>query len=625
VPSLQERANVERDRQIDTLWQHVMEQQRQLREQQRALLQEQLRRRRLEIALRRATAPGVTSAPARRRLLLPRLVAVAAALVWALAPGITAASAPALVWQLMPNMPTGRSSLGAATGPGGLIYTVGGDDTEDSRLYVDTVEAYNPRANNWLCSTDDVGSSCFRDTIPPMPMGRAGLAAATASDGQIYAFGGVGNSASPAYRSTVEAYNAITNSWTCSVGDTGTGCTAANSLLLPMPTARANTAAVTAPDGKIYVIGGDSGSSPFSTVEAYDPTTNSWACSQGDTNSGCSSSTIAPMPTARALLGAAAGPDGRLYAIGGWVLGSGYLAVVEAYDPTTNTWICSEGDSSSGCTGGTTLAPLPSSLASFGIATGADGLIYVIGGYDGDTNLITATVDAYDTQANTWNAETPRTFLEQRLAAALGPDGLLYAFGGSDNSVEAASTEGAGQTGIGQVGVVGLESGRYLPDNSFHAGVYGYGTYGGVFGGTTAQLHLIPGNTVGHPTSGTFAVGDLYLDSAGSLFLCTGSGAYGSGSTPTWVELSANEVTDARVARFRSVVRRGWLDASWTMANKQGIAGFSLRAGQRQLTPSLSPPHAGQSYHVRLRYAGHASITLHVILTGGNEVTIRPG
>ncbi|MBJ7607865.1 MAG: hypothetical protein JF887_00325, partial [Candidatus Dormibacteraeota bacterium] len=49
----------------------------------------------------------------------------------------------------------------------------------------------------------------------------------------------------------------------------------------------------------------------------YTPSTNSWA-------------TVAPMPTARGFLAAATGPDGRIYAIGGYK--GGYLTTVEAYD-----------------------------------------------------------------------------------------------------------------------------------------------------------------------------------------------------------------------------------------------------------------------------------------------------
>src|SRR5260370_39847695 len=71
----------------------------------------------------------------------------------------------------------------------------------------------------------------------------------------------------------------------------------------PMPTARHLLAAVAGPDGRIYAIGGEKSGSVLNTVEAYDPVRNSW-------------STVAPMHNARHGLAAAAGPHGRLYALG---------------------------------------------------------------------------------------------------------------------------------------------------------------------------------------------------------------------------------------------------------------------------------------------------------------------
>ena len=108
-------------------------------------------------------------------------------------------------------------------------------------------------------------------------------------------------------------------------------------------------------NGLLYVIGGAIGSSaavPVGTVEAYDPTTNTW-------------STKAPMPTPRHMVGVAV-VGNILYAIGGHGADSGNLVTtVEAYDPISNTW--------------STKAGMPTPRAHFG-ATEADGTIYAIGG-----------------------------------------------------------------------------------------------------------------------------------------------------------------------------------------------------------------------------------------------------
>lgn len=98
----------------------------------------------------------------------------------------------------------------------------------------------------------------------------------------------------------------------------------------PIPTARDSHGAATGPDGRIYVVGGY-GTGPsqvLSSLEIYDPATDTW-------------STGAQMPTARADLAAVFGSNGKLYAIGGFKFGPNEnlgLNVVEEYDPTTDSW-----------------------------------------------------------------------------------------------------------------------------------------------------------------------------------------------------------------------------------------------------------------------------------------------
>ena len=78
-------------------------------------------------------------------------------------------------------------------------------------------------------------------------------------------------------------------------------------------------------NGIIYAAGGSDGSSPaLATLEAYDPTSDSWT-------------TLASMPTPRADLAVLAF-NGLLYAIGGRGADGSPLATVEAYDPTADSW-----------------------------------------------------------------------------------------------------------------------------------------------------------------------------------------------------------------------------------------------------------------------------------------------
>jgi hypothetical protein len=123
--------------------------------------------------------------------------------------------------------------------------------------------------------------------------------------------------------------NVSTQTWKCSVGDTATGCT--SSTLAPMPTVRTTRLAADA-NGLIYAIGGSNGST-LDYLEVYNPATNTWECSTDDSSTGCTASPLAAMPTARYGLGLATGSDGRLYAMGG--TNGGYLSTVEAYTPLT--------------------------------------------------------------------------------------------------------------------------------------------------------------------------------------------------------------------------------------------------------------------------------------------------
>ena len=61
--------------------------------------------------------------------------------------------------------------------------------------------------------------------------------------------------------------------------------------------------------------------------------------------------------------------------------------------------------------------------------------------------------------------------------------------------------------------------------------------YGGQFEGGKAQLQLKPGGSTGKPTTGTHTKGEIYMDSAGTLFVCTADGSPGR-----WKQISATVV-----------------------------------------------------------------------------------
>ena len=227
-----------------------------------------------------------------------------------------------------------------------------------------------------------------------MPTARSGLASATVN-GIVYAIGGADTSASSTnpHLSTVEAYNPASNSWSSKAA---------------LPTARSGLAA-TAVNGIIYVIGGDNAIAPspsanvfkpVTTVEAYDPVANSWT-------------TKAPMPTARERFAVAA-VGGVIYVFGGLVPDASFVkktTSVEAYDVATNTWSAK--------------APLRTardSLASAAIG----GVVYVMGGRVDAAPFDVGVVEAYDPVANAWTTKASMTAITGGLVGvALG--GSIYA------------------------------------------------------------------------------------------------------------------------------------------------------------------------------------------------------
>ena len=240
-------------------------------------------------------------------------------------------------WSLAAKTLVAREGLAVAAS-GDRIYAIGGSALSDAGYPEDVaiVEAIDPATNS-------------SKAVAPLPSARSDLAAATGSDGRIYALGGFqaktqtsalalvdaydpevatpGPRAHPAtdraqrpgggdrprrthlrHRrirregqslATVEVYSPLTDTW---------------STAAPLPTAILGPAATRGPDGRIYVLGGPEFAA-VSNAQAYDPADDSWHA-------------LPPLPTARILLAAAQGPDGRVYAIGGF--SNTALAVVEA-------------------------------------------------------------------------------------------------------------------------------------------------------------------------------------------------------------------------------------------------------------------------------------------------------
>ncbi|XP_045082647.1 kelch-like protein 18 isoform X2 [Coregonus clupeaformis] len=118
--------------------------------------------------------------------------------------------------------------------------------------------------------------------------------------------------------------------------------------------------------GLIYAVGGlNSAGDSLNVVEVFDPIGNCWERCQ-------------PMSTARSRVGVAV-VNGLLYAIGGYD-GQSRLSTVEVYNPETDTWTCVASMNSQ--RRWTVMTEMSASRSAAGV-TVFDGRIFVSGGHDG--------------------------------------------------------------------------------------------------------------------------------------------------------------------------------------------------------------------------------------------------
>jgi uncharacterized protein YkwD/N-acetylneuraminic acid mutarotase len=306
-----------------------------------------------------------------------------------------------LSWAVLPDLPAARSDLAAAALPDGRVFAVGG---QDSTQIVNTVEVYSPASKGW-------------STGPPLPSARSGLAAVTGGDGKIYALGGQG----AGVPGEVDVYDPGTNLWTPLATD-------------PLPGPSTGMAATVGPDGKIYVFGGfDGRGTPVTTAEVFDPSAlpgGRW-------------SSLPALPVSRAGGGAALGPDGKIYVVGGRGGAAGQpLAEVDVFTPGSATpWARA--------------AHLPDPrLAAAAVAAGADGRIYVLGGLTEDGRQ--AGVDVYQVATATWGVVTDLPVGRTNLAAVTAGDGQLYAVGGEvQNSANGTAPPSAAAAALPTSGALG--------------------------------------------------------------------------------------------------------------------------------------------------------------------------
>jgi len=336
-------------------------------------------------------------------------------------PVTTSFAGGGLTWNTtLTALPGARRAPMAALGLDDNIYVFGG--TDGASIDYATTYIYHPSSDTWTAGA-------------PMPVGVAGARAVTLPDGRIVVLGG-GTGCFFGHppcgvTNAVNAYDPRANTWIA---------------LAPMSSPRDNFAAIVL-SGQIYAIGGWDGSQNLSSVEVYSPTTNSWS--------------VAPsLPRAEQAMGAAAGPDGRIYVAGGGVAGAdGRL--ITAY----NTLFIFDGAT------WRTGPPLPNALVNLGVTQfnatlGPDGRIDVIGGYHGIFNLATgwyAEVDAYNPRANRWDRATSLPGSVGEMGLVTTRNAQIIVLGGADGGQRGTASA---QVSIGTIAFAGGSAIPWHPHQS---------------------------------------------------------------------------------------------------------------------------------------------------------------
>ena len=153
--------------------------------------------------------------------------------------------------QNIENLNVPRGNFGATIDSLDRAYAIGGID--DGNDVIASVERYDSVADQW-------------DEIAPLPAPRQNAATTIDDSGHIYVFGGQSGTGTSGIVTTSYRYDVDTETW---------------DVIAAMPTGTIDSAAVSAPDGHIYVLGGRTAAGAVATVQVYDPSTDTWSV---DTN-----------------------------------------------------------------------------------------------------------------------------------------------------------------------------------------------------------------------------------------------------------------------------------------------------------------------------------------------------
>ena len=167
-------------------------------------------------------------------------------------------------WVELPHLPKRRSGFQACVLQDGRILVAGGDDRDAlGPTALDDVSLLRPPSLRLAGSNDSILESSWEPTSP-MSTPRSEFAMGILHDGRVIVAGGCDGADHLALNSA-ECYDPETKRW---------------ERIMPMRTNRVACAGVVAADGCFVVTGGENamaGQTPLTSVEAYDPKTNTWS------------------------------------------------------------------------------------------------------------------------------------------------------------------------------------------------------------------------------------------------------------------------------------------------------------------------------------------------------------
>ncbi|HRI69563.1 MAG TPA: kelch repeat-containing protein, partial [Polyangium sp.] len=280
------------------------------------------------------------------------------------------------VWTMGPNLMAQRQTHTATLLPNGKVLIAGGGQFSGMASFA-TCDLYDATTN-------------LITSAAPMATGRQYHTATLLNDGRVFVAGGMNNGATIA---TAALYDPATNAWT----------SASN-----MATGRHFHVAVKLGDGRVFVAGGSAGaiaSAPLSSVEIYNPATNTWSAGPA-------------MSTARYYPAAALLQNGKVLVTGGRSTSSGGTQTSSIlYDPVANTW---------SPTGSMAIQRffMPALLL-------GDGRALILGGYSDTTDQMSAEV--YDPTTGTWSMTGSPTTGGGGVAVTMLGDGRVLAAGGMNS------------------------------------------------------------------------------------------------------------------------------------------------------------------------------------------------